>query len=349
MAEEAKNILIIKPSSLGDIVLALPALTALRRNFPKCRISWLIRPEFSPLIENHPHLDDVIFFDRKLLGKAWRSPAAFGALLLLIRRLREKHFDVVIDLQGLFRTALLGWITGSKRRLGMANAREFGHIFYTDKISQDKDSIHLVNFYLKIVESAGASDIDVEFLLPEDPQAADTVSRLLDGCDIQSDKYVVFVPCSTHRDKCWPVERFAALAEKISEQFKLPIVSTGTSSEKGVIEKLRQASGVPIENFAGRLNLKELVVLLKRAGLVVSNDTGPGHIAAALGSPLVMIYGWSNPVRTAPYGRERCMAAGEIESRGVKIKSDHPKHSVKAVTLEQVYEKVCEQISSPAP
>lgn len=345
MAEVAKNILIIKPSSLGDIVLALPALSALRRNFPKCRISWLVRPEFSPLIENHPHLDDIIFFDRKLLGKAWRSPTAFGALILLIRRLRAKHFDMVIDLQGLFRTALLGWITGSKKRFGMANAREFGHIFYTDKISQDEDSIHLVDFYLKIVKNAGASDIDVEFLLPEDSQAADTVSRLLDECDIQSGKYVVFVPCSTHRDKCWPVERFAALAEKISEQFKLPIVSTGTSAEKGVIEKLRRSSGVPIENFAGRLNLKELVVLLKRARLVVSNDTGPGHIAAALGSPLVMIYGWSNPVRTAPYGREQCMAAGEIESRGIKIKSDHPKHSVNAVTAEQVYEKVCEQIS----
>ena len=103
------NILLIKPSSLGDIVMALPALSALRRSFPETRITWLVRPEFAPLIEGHPHLDEIILFDRKRLGKAWRHPGAFGSLASLIGQLRRPGFDAVVDLQGLFRSAALAW------------------------------------------------------------------------------------------------------------------------------------------------------------------------------------------------------------------------------------------------
>ncbi len=139
MPEDFNNILIIKPSSLGDIVLALPALSALRKSFPNSRISWLVRPEFAALLENHPHLDEIILFDRKFLGKAWWNPGAFGALVSLIRRLRNGRFDVVFDFQGLFRTASLAWLSGCKRRFGRAGAREFAHIFYTHKVAQGKD------------------------------------------------------------------------------------------------------------------------------------------------------------------------------------------------------------------
>ena len=100
-----RKILIIKPSALGDIVHALPALTALRRSFPEAKISWLVRPEFASLIEGHPHLDETILFDRKFLGKAWFHPKAFCSLVSLIISLRKKRFDLVVDLQGLLRTA----------------------------------------------------------------------------------------------------------------------------------------------------------------------------------------------------------------------------------------------------
>jgi len=144
MSENFRNILITKPSSLGDIVLALPALRALRMSFPEARISWLIRPEFAPLIENHPHLDEIITFDRKLLGKAWFHPGAFGALMSLIRKIRRSSFDVIFDFQGLFRTASLAWLSGCKKRFGMANAREFATIFYTHKIPQNIEDIHML-------------------------------------------------------------------------------------------------------------------------------------------------------------------------------------------------------------
>ncbi len=340
-----ENILIIKPSSLGDIILALPALSALRKNYPGAKISWLVRTEFAPLLKNHPDLNETILFDRKFLGKSWYNPRALHSLLSLISRLRRDSFDAVIDLQGLFRTASLGWLSGCKRRFGMSNAREFSHIFYTQKVTQNQDCIHLVDYYLKIVQATGASDVDVRFILPEDLAAADSVGQLLAEYNITPSNYAVFVPGSAHSDKCWPTERFVTLADKISQKFGLSIIAVGTASENDTIEKLKNKANTPISNFAGATNLCELVALLRAARLVVSNDTGPGHIAAALGTPLVMIFSWSNPARIAPYGRSECMVAREPYRRGPKIKSNDSRHNVSAITVDEVYKKVCEQMN----
>lgn len=344
MLNNLKNILIIKPSSLGDIVMALPALTALRKSFPDAEISWLIRPEFAPLLENHPHLTEIIPFDRKFLGKAWFHPRAFASLLSLIRRLRCAEFDAVIDLQGLFRTASLAWLSGSQYRLGMTTARELAHIFYTHKITRDQDCVHVVDYYLKVVRAAGASESAVQFILPAEPFAVDSVGRMLKSHNVKSDNYAVFIPGSVHRLKCWPVERFAGLANKIASRFGLSIVAAGTESEKSIVERLESKARVPIVNLAGQTSLGELIALLKAARVVVSNDTGPGHIAAALGMPLVMIFGPSNPVRLFPYRRPETLAAVDPFERGLKLHSSDPAHAIEVITVDDVYQKVCEQI-----
>ncbi|MHC4194054.1 MAG: glycosyltransferase family 9 protein [Planctomycetota bacterium] len=279
MVNDFKNILLIKPSSLGDVVLALPALTALRRGFPEAKISWLVRPEFAPLLENHPHLDSILTFDRKFLGKAWYNPRAFGALLSLIRRLKSDKFDLVIDFQGLFRTASLAWLSGCKKRLGMTTSRELAHIFYTDSVPQNQDCVHLVDYYLKIVQAAGASEAIPEFVLPVDSAAIDSVTAMLTNHAVNASNYAVFVPGSRHRDKEWPVDRFAALADRISSQFDSSVVVVGTSAEKDIVDNLQNLAHVPIADFVGKTSLSELTALLKTAKLVVSNDTGPGHIA----------------------------------------------------------------------
>ena len=153
-----ENILIMKPSSIGDIIMALPALTALHNSFPYARISWFIRAELAPLMANHPYLTEVIPFDRRFLGKAWFHPYALACLVSLIRRLRRGRFDVVFDFQGLFRTASLSWLSGCAKRFGRAKARELAHVFYTHRVPQNQNCVHLIDYYLKIVEAAGASD-----------------------------------------------------------------------------------------------------------------------------------------------------------------------------------------------
>lgn len=345
MENQPQNILIIKPSALGDIIQALPTLCALRKSFPDAQIRWLVRTEFSPLINNHPYITEVILFDRKFLGKAWKNLKAFKSLLSFIFKLRRYKFDLVLDLQGLFRTAVLSWLSGCKTRAGMAEAREFGHIFYNKKIRQDKSNIHLADFYLKIAEAGGAKTSSVKFILPENTESAQTTKELLAVSGIGEKKYAVLVPGSAHADKCWATENFAALADKISEKYGLSIIAVGTAGESTLAEQIQGKAKTKVINFAGKTNIPVLVELLRGANLVISNDTGPGHIAAAFKIPIVIIFGRSNPARVMPYSRPECIAAVEPMDRGFKADSIDPKHNIKNITVDQVWQKVCSQLA----
>jgi heptosyltransferase-1 len=339
MSQDAKRILIIKPSALGDIVLALPALSALRAQFKQAHIAWLVRPEFAPLLRDHPELDEVLLFNRKQL----HTPRH---LMALIHTLRSQHLDLVFDFQGLFRSAFLAKASGSPLRYGMANARECAPWFYTHRIKPDTDNLHLVDIYLKMVRHAGAAEAPAQFILPDTEQDKKTLFDLLKGKAIDPARYAVFIPGSAHDSKCWPHERFAQLAEKLHHRYNLPVVAIGTESEAHAIDQIVQAAKTPITNPAGQTNLKTLSALLRHARLVISNDTGPGHIASALGVPLVMLFSWSNPARIYPYGRPECMAAIDPFSRNPKvIKSKDPKHNVTHITVDRVWEKVEQQMT----
>jgi ADP-heptose:LPS heptosyltransferase len=180
--------------------------------------------------------------------------------------------------------------------------------------------------------------------LPTDPTAADSVNTLLINRDIKPGNYAVFVPGSAQEAKCWPAHNFASLAEKMVSQFGFSIIVVGTNAEKSITEKIVSGANVQVIDLAGLTSLPELVALFRSAKIVVSNDTGPGHIAAALGVPLVMIFGPSNPVRLLPYKRPETLAAVEPFGRGLKLQSNDPAHAIEAITVDQVYQKVCEQM-----
>jgi len=345
MADEPRNILIIKPSAIGDIILALPALGALRKSFPRARISWLVRTEYADLLREHPYVDEVILFDRRLLGGWWYSPKAFGELRGLIRRLKEAGYDLVFDFQGLFRTGFLAWVTGCGRRYGQAGAREFAPIFYTHKIPQDYSCIHLADYYLKMTVEAGANPGEIEFKLPDVKEESERVKNLLIKEGIRDGNYAVMIPSAARAEKIWPIEKFGELADRIAGESGLSIVATGSKGEREYIDTLGRAVKTRVLNLAGETTLRELIALLKGAKLVVSNDTGPGHIAAAAGVAMVMIFGPTNPARLAPYHRPKCLAAVEATGMGMKIDSFDPKYEIGHITVEQVFEKALQQLS----
>ncbi|MFH1615284.1 MAG: lipopolysaccharide heptosyltransferase I [Planctomycetota bacterium] len=344
MNKDFRKILIIKPSSLGDIVHTLPALTALRKSFPKAVITWLVRPAFAPLIEKHPHLDQIIFFERKFLGTAWYNPIALWSLVELIARLRREKFDLVIDLQGLLRTALLAWLTGSKKRFGMSNAREFAPLFYSNRIPQTPDTVHVVNYYRSIINAAGAACGDVDFIIPISADAKQQVNLLLHKHGMDNCPYAVLVPGSTLPEKNWPIANYAAVADMLASKFALRFVAVGTGNEKQTVAQLSNIAKTEILNLAGQTTLKQLVALLKNAAIVISNDTGPGHIAAALGISLVQIFGPTNPARVGPYGRNNCTAALDPNDRGQKLFS--PEYKIEDITIQQVYQAAYNQLTS---
>ncbi len=335
-----KNILVIKPSALGDIALALPALASLRASFPDARITWLVRREYASLLEGARDLDEVLLFDRKHLGKWWCQARSFASLVRFFRELRNRRFDLVIDLQGLFRTAFFGWITGSRRRFGMKDSREFAGLFYSHRVAQNDGGVHVIDYYHKVVAAAGCSRIvDGCSFAPTEGWVSRTCELLAEH-GVRASEYVVFATGSAHPAKCWPIERFAALADRIDEQFGLPVVAVGGHGETEGAEMLCGLSRGRVVNLAGRTDIGALAGVLSGARLVVSNDTGPGQIAAALQAPVVIIIGRTNPQRIGPYKREHGFVAVDAEQRGRKIESDDPRHRIEEISVEAVLAEV---------
>jgi len=334
------NILIIKPSALGDVALALPVISTLRASFPNARISWLVRAEFAPLLRCAQGLDEIIIFDRKFLGRWYANPAAFKALRGFLKTLRSRKFDLVLDLQGLLRTAFFSLRTGCKDRLGMSIARECATLFYTNRVSPPDDSNHLIDYYNKIAAAAGAVKFSTAAALATLQSAVKSVSEKLAALGLAGGKYAVLVPGSAQDYKCWPGERFANIAERLTKEKGLAVVAVGTASEKPIIDRLVKNARTPILSLAGKTDIPELVALLKGASLVLSNDTGPGHIAAVLNSPTVIVFGPTNPSRVGPYGKPDAFAAIEPEKRGRAVESKNPAHSIMNVPAELVWEKI---------
>jgi len=287
------RILIIKPSAVGDVVHALPILNLLRLKWPAAHISWLVTPVCSGILDGHPQLNEVILFDRKRLGAAWKSGQTRAELLEFRRRLREGNFDLVIDLQGLFRSGLMAWQTGAPVRIGFARARELAPVFYTHRVDVGSPEQHAIERYLTIAATLGCVREPVQYVFPTDDADRAHVRSLTSGIG----QYAVVLPGTNWVTKRWPVEHFAALVKPLRERFGLNTVVAGAPGDHELATKI---DGL---NLTGKTTLRQLVALLEDASLVIANDSGPMHIASALGRPLVTMFGPTNPARTGPHGR----------------------------------------------
>lgn len=341
---EYKNILIIKPSALGDIVHALPVLSSLRASFPNSRLSWLVRREFAPLLECAEGLDNIIIFDRKKMGRWYCSPGAFSSLWELRKLLRESRFDLVLDLQGLLRSALFAWMTGCPNRVGMREAREGANLFHTRIIARPAGTVHLLDYYHSILEAIGASRRLTECPLSAPQAAEDSILQKMQRHGLRPKQFLVLIASSAHVSKCWPPQRFAAAAEALHKRFGWDAAAVGTAGDKPAIKAIQSCCTVPVADLAGQTSIPELIALFRNSAAVISNDTGPGHIALASKSPTVLVFGPTNPLRLGPYRRPECIAAIEPDKRGCAVKSSNPAYRIELVPTDMVIEKILEQI-----
>jgi len=292
---EIRRVLIIKPSAIGDVVHTLPILGLLRARFPAAQISWLVTPACAGLLDGHPMLHEVIRFDRRGFGDMWKRPDRLFQLRRFTRDLRRRRFDLVLDFQGLLRSGLLAWSTGARWRVGFQNARELGHLFYTHRVPIKTTEQHAIERYLEIARAVGCDVPDaLTFPFATTPVDRSGVEAKLAGLG----PFAVLLPATNWATKRWPTGHFAALVRPLHERFGLATVLAGGPDAAAL------APLIPTDlNLAGQTSLRELTALLERATVVIANDSGPMHIAAALGVPLVTLFGPTNPVRTGPYGR----------------------------------------------
>lgn len=290
---DPRRILIIKPSALGDIVHALPVPRLLRQRWPGAHITWLVNDDFADLLRGNPALDAVLAFDRRQFAGAWRNPVTAAALARFAEELAAQQFDVVIDLQGLFRSGWLCHRSGAAVRIGPADAREMASVFYSEEYSSDRLREHAVDRYMAAARRLGCEG-PAQFDLICD-EADRHAARAMLG---EIGPYAVLMPGTNWETKRWPARRFAALVEPLRKRLGLATVVVGA---RDVLELAGQIPATA--NLAGKTSLRQLVAVLQEAALVIANDSGPMHIAAALGRPLVAIHGATDPTLTGPWRR----------------------------------------------
>lgn len=288
------RILIVKLSSIGDVVHTLPALESLHRGFRKAKIDWLVEEAASSVLRGHPLINELVVVKRGW-GKNLREN------LKAAKALKARQYDLVLDFQGLLKSGIWVLLSRGKRRVGFSNARELSHLVYNEKLPAYDVEQHAVDRYLTLAEKAGGQKGDVVFRLGAG-KAAESIKKKLKAKGVAG-PFFVMVTRGRWATKLWRDDRFVGLAKKLIEEKKLQAVLAGSPSDKEELDRMAASIGKGSVNMAGDTDLKELFALFSLAAFAVTVDSGPMHIAAASGARTVALFGPTAPWRTGPYGK----------------------------------------------
>jgi heptosyltransferase I len=288
--EPPRKILIIKPSALGDIVHTLPFLAVIRKTYPASEIHWVVANGLHTFLEGHPMINRLWIMNKDRWKRFSRFRKNIQEISTFRRDLALEHFDVSIDLSGLLRSGLITFAAGARYKLGFTDSDEGSPFFYTHKIEGGRE-IHAIDRYLKLAALMGCDTSQVSHPMPPYPADSPLLSSL-------PDHFCIIAPSAGKEANRWPADQFGELAARLP----LPSVVISSKADAGIADKVVRAGKGMAINLAGQTGLKELVALIARAQFFISNDTGPMHIAAALGIPVFAIFGPANPIRTGPYG-----------------------------------------------
>ncbi len=337
------RVCLIKPSSLGDIVHALPVLTAIRSAWPDAHLAWVVNKGLRGLLDGHPHLDEVIPFDRAAVGFSPRGLATFAGFA---RSLRDREFDLAIDLQGLLRSGLMTAATGARFRVGLVEAREGAGRFYSHRIAADAGAIHAVDKLMRLVAAFGI-EANPRFLpaISNDDHA--WAARSLLACP---GRRLVLNVGARWLTKRWPRSRFAEVARMAVADRGVSLIAVGAREDRPLVDELTSALGaIPILDLSGRTTLAQLAAVMAASDCVVSNDTGPLHLAAATGVRVVGIYTCTSPAKTGPYGANAVSVASKVWCAGSCVKTCSRMECMDELTAERVYEAVRRQLDDAMP
>src|SRR3990172_2330533 len=305
-----RRILIVKPSSLGDIIHSLPVLWELRRLYPEAYIGWVVKEVWKDIIDDNPLLDEVIVLKKGVRG-----------FYSAIRHIYGSGYDTVIDLQGLFRSSAISLLSGAYERIEFSNARELAYLFYNHKVAAPPGTIHAVERYLLALNVIASKEIfsgdkwsRPHFPLYTDIEDFEWVKDFLRANNLSNARPVIAVnPSARWEKKRWPISSYAALINQLIQELKAGIIILGSKEDILLAEEISSlVSGRPAV-AAGKTSLKTLTALLERVDLLVTNDSGPMHIAAALKTPVVALFGPTNPGLTGPYGDGHIVIRKEME------------------------------------
>lgn len=297
------KVLVIKPSSLGDIVHSLAFLAAIKGRYPHIELQWVVARGFEGILEGHPLIKKLWVINKDEWKNLSKIQTTLSGLRGLFRGLKAERFDYVIDLQGLLRSGIITRAANAPIRIGFKEAREGSTVFYTHRVRVGRD-LHAVDKYLKVAAFLGCEIKDISFPFPPPGQFDKSIYPL----NKDFGKYAVLVPGARWKTKRWPARSFGELAAA------LPIESVviGSRADMHIADEIVALSGNKAVSLAGKTGLKDLIEVIRCASFMVCNDTGPMHIAAALGVHIFALFGPSSPVRTGPYGARHTIIRRDI-------------------------------------
>lgn len=331
-SRDFQRILLIKPSAIGDVIHTLPLLAKLRARYPQAQIDWLLTPAIAELLQHHPALSGILLFARQEWSRPWRLGRAVSQLWDLVRELRQRRYELVLDLHGQFRSALFTLLTGAPVRIGFdrprscvrwqsrvlppaayrhgwTGAREGAWLAYTHHIPIPTLDVHAVDRYLWLGPLLGLDSGPPEFQVPV-PAAAETqVAALLRRHALGRRPLAVLVPGTTWETKRWLPAGFAAVARHLLHTDR-EVVLAGSAAEWSLCQQVAQESGAI--NLAGQTTLSQLAALLRRAAVCVTNDSGSMHLTVALGRPVVSIFGPTDPLWIGPYRQPQAVLQARL-------------------------------------
>ena len=331
--EGPQNILVIKLRYIGDVVLSTPVLSRLREGFPKARITMLVNAGTEEVVQGHPALDEVLAVGRGGTHGRWQM---LGAL-------RRRRFDVVLDLTDGDRSALLSWLSGAPTRVGYNSEDRWRGRLYTHIVQADRFGMHTAHYHVAAVEALGLTGRtpDPQITVAQDARRA--AERLLQKAQIEPDRlFVCLHPGARWWFKAWPGERFAALADRIQTQTRTQVLFLGGEQDRQGVREIAAAMRTPCRSLAGKTRLQEAAAVLERATLMISNDNGPMHIAAAVGTRVVGLFGPSDPAIWGPWGVGHRIFYKQLDCRNCF----HPdcfrgdENCMRLISLEEVWQAV---------
>lgn len=296
-----KRILIVLHGSIGDVTRALPLARILRKQFPQAFLAWSIEPVCLPLLERNDAIDEILLFDR---ASWWKSAGAFLA------RLRAGRFDLTLDLQRLFKSGLISWWSGAPQRIGFhrRDSKEFNWIFNNLHIPAYGEKIPKLEHYLKFADYLGIERSPLEWDFNLNTEEQGSVDGHLSGI---GPAFAVLFVGTRWQSKQWHPMQMSQCAEQLNRDHNLDVVLLGGKQDRELAQEAQARSNQTLTNLVGKTTLREAIGVIQRAKVAIGPDTGLMHIAAALGTPVISLWGATNPQRTGPYGFEHLVIQGQ--------------------------------------
>lgn len=328
--DSSPRILITRLSHIGDCVLTMPLLCALRQSLPNAYIAWAVESPSHQLLEGHSALDEVI-----KIPKGWLK--SFSKFWQVRRTLREHRFDMVFDPQSLTKSSALGWVAGCKRRIGLASpaGRELAVYLANERVHANEE--HIVPRSLELLRVLGVKRPDVEFKVPIHESAVETMQQFLLRQRL-SQGYAVINPSASWASKRWELERFGSVAQHLRSRHGLrSVVVWAGDGEREMAETIiKHSEGAAIA--APPTNLKELAALAMLSRVFVSSDSGPLHLAAAVGAPVVGLYGVTRPTACGAYGPLARNVQAYYQDGTARQRRSADNTALRAITVDMVCE-----------